>query len=71
MQNDFCEGGSLAVNDSLTIIPNINDLRKNKFFDVIVTSRDWHPQDHVSFHSNHPPETKLYSEITVEETGRL
>ena len=27
MQNDFCEGGSLAVNGSLEIIPTINELR--------------------------------------------
>lgn len=68
MQNDFCEGGSLAVGGSLDIIPIINELRKNAKFDFIFKTRDWHPQDHVSFGSNHPGEA-LFSEITIAETG--
>mgnify|MGYP002635364216 CR=1 FL=1 len=67
MQNDFCEGGSLAVGGSLETIPIINDLRSK--FETIITTRDWHAQDHVSFQSNHPGET-LFSLITVKETGR-
>ena len=68
MQNDFCAGGSLAVGGSLEIIPTINELRKNAKFDYIVRTRDWHPQDHVSFGSNHPGEA-LFSQITIAETG--
>ena len=69
MQNDFCEGGSLAVTGSLDIIPKVNELRESKIFDHIVMTRDWHPQDHISFGSNHPGKD-LFSFITVEETGR-
>ena len=54
MQNDFCEGGSLAVGGSLDVIPIINKLRENQKFDIILRTRDHHPQDHVSFASNHP-----------------
>ena len=43
MQNDFCEGGSLAVDGSLSIIPLINSLREKPMFDYVVTTRDWHP----------------------------
>ena len=68
MQNDFCEGGSLAVNGSLDIIPTINELRE-KNFDYVVMTRDWHPQDHVSFCSNHEGQN-LFSHIVVPETGR-
>ena len=43
MQNDFCEGGSLAVEGCQSIIPVINQLKMDPFFDYIVTTRDWHP----------------------------
>lgn len=69
MQNDFCSGGSLAVGGSLDIIPLINSLRENSTFDLIVTTRDWHPSDHVSFGANHPGKT-LFELIVVPETGR-
>jgi nicotinamidase/pyrazinamidase len=52
-QNDFCEGGSLAVNGAKEIFPEIKRLRENfKFKRVYITS-DWHPSKHVSFASNH------------------
>lgn len=60
MQNDFCEGGSLAVTGSFEIIPIINQLRESTKFDFVVKTRDWHPQNHVSFGSNHPG-SKLFS----------
>ena len=67
MQNDFCEGGSLAVAGSLDIIPKINKLREK--FDIVVVTRDWHPADHVSFGENHPG-SELFSKIVVDETGK-
>lgn len=69
VQNDFCEGGSIPVPGSLEIISFINHLRETNMFDLIVRSRDWHPQDHVSFVDNHPGE-ELFSKIVVEATGR-
>lgn len=52
LQNDFCQGGSLAVLDADAVIPLANQLQQ--YFDVILASKDWHPHDHISFASNHP-----------------
>jgi len=52
LQNDFCKGGSLAVPDADAIIPLANQLQY--YFDYVIVSKDWHPQDHVSFAANHP-----------------
>lgn len=49
VQNDFCEGGSLAIHNSNEIFPIINHLKKKKIFDHVFLSRDWHPAQHVSF----------------------
>jgi nicotinamidase/pyrazinamidase len=51
LQNDFCEGGNLGVDGAHQIMPLANQLM-NKF-KLVVASKDWHPQDHVSFASNH------------------
>lgn len=51
MQNDFLEGGALAVPDANAIIPVINALMSK--FPIVVASQDWHPPDHVSFAINH------------------
>lgn len=51
IQNDFCEGGALAVPDSVAILPVVNDwiARARDEGWPIVASRDWHPVDHCSF----------------------
>jgi len=55
VQNDFCIGGSLAVDRGRDIIPNINKLtalgmtRTGGFWDSIVATQDWHPSFHCSF----------------------
>jgi nicotinamidase/pyrazinamidase len=51
VQNDFCPGGSLAVEGGDRILPVVNSLAR-KFRRVIAT-KDWHPADHVSFASQH------------------
>jgi len=43
----------LAVNNSLDIIPIINDLRNSNKFSYIVLTKDYHPEKHVSFASTH------------------
>jgi nicotinamidase/pyrazinamidase len=51
VQNDFCNGGNLAVPEANSIIPLINKIRKqfeNRFEKVILT-QDYHPYDHISF----------------------
>jgi nicotinamidase/pyrazinamidase len=47
IQNDFCEGGSLAVNGASLIIPVINALLPQ--FKIVFFTRDWHPANHCSF----------------------
>jgi len=47
VQNDFCPGGSLAVEGGDRVVPEIN--RLVPLFAHVVFTRDWHPADHVSF----------------------
>lgn len=54
VQNDFCEGGSLAVSNANEIIPIINKLSNDKQYSLIVATQDFHPKDHSSFKSNNP-----------------
>lgn len=51
IQNDFCEGGSLAVPVASDILPVANRLirRAGNAGQLIIASRDWHPVDHSSF----------------------
>ena len=51
MQNDFCPGGALAVEKGDTIVLGINQIASK--FEIVVTTQDWHPQNHGSFASNH------------------
>ncbi|WP_263408271.1 bifunctional nicotinamidase/pyrazinamidase [Terriglobus tenax] len=52
LQNDFCPGGALAVNDGDTIVPLVNRLQQQ--FRHVVLTQDWHPAGHISFASAHP-----------------
>ena len=69
VQNDFCEGGSLEVKNSNEIIPLINLILEkfNTNFDLKIFTRDWHPEEHISFIGNNL-ESKLInpSEITLK-----
>lgn len=51
MQNDFCEGGALAVAGGAALVPGINaEIEAARAAGaLVVASRDWHPVDHVSF----------------------
>jgi len=51
VQNDFCNGGKLAVKGGDEIVPLINTLAGE--FEHVVLTQDWHPQDHSSFASQH------------------
>ncbi len=51
VQNDFCPGGALPVSNGDEVVPIINRIINS--FDVVVATQDWHPQDHISFASNH------------------
>ncbi len=52
VQNDFCPGGALAVDDGDAVVPVVNDLAKR--FGHVVMTQDWHPAGHSSFASSHP-----------------
>jgi nicotinamidase/pyrazinamidase len=52
MQNDFIPGGSLEVPDGDILVPVINRIQEK--FDLVIATQDWHPEDHISFASNHP-----------------
>lgn len=61
-QNDFCEGGALAVQGGAGIMPLINRLAER--FDTVIATQDWHTPDQISFASNHPGATP-FTEIEV------
>jgi len=65
VQNDFCEGGALAVKDAHEIIPIVNKVidffNKNQY--LVVATKDWHPANHKSFAKN--------SNGTIGEIGIL
>ena len=51
VQNDFCPGGSLAVNGGDEIVPLINTLAQD--YAHVVLTQDWHPVGHSSFAFQH------------------
>jgi nicotinamidase/pyrazinamidase len=53
VQNDFCEGGALAVADGDAVVDPINRLMETIPFTV--ATRDWHPPDHLSFEAQGGP----------------
>lgn len=53
LQNDFFPGGKLAVRHGDEVLPAINDLLATHAWDLIVATKDWHPDDHCSFAANH------------------
>jgi nicotinamidase/pyrazinamidase len=57
VQNDFCTGGALAVDDGDEVVPVINDWIRRAVAagTPVVASRDWHPADHKSFAENGGP----------------
>lgn len=63
VQNDFCPGGSLAVENGDKIIMNINKLSASEKFDIVIATQDWHPRNHISFAATH--HWKEFVEIEV------
>lgn len=47
VQNDFCPGGALAVSEGDQIVPVIN--RLIPAFPLVISTQDWHPENHISF----------------------
>ena len=63
MQNDFIEGGALAIPGGRDLVSLINKLQPH--FDLVVATQDWHPANHGSFAANHPGE-KTYDVIDLD-----
>jgi len=57
VQNDFCPGGALAVEDGDSIVPIINRMMDD--FDHVILTQDWHPAGHSSFASSHEGKTSF------------
>ena len=56
VQNDFCEGGRLAVPGGSEVVPLVNALLRPEGghgFRTIVLTQDWHPANHKSFASKY------------------
>ncbi len=51
VQNDFCEGGALAVAGGSAVVPVINRMQAD--FPLVVATQDWHPAGHSSFAASH------------------
>jgi nicotinamidase/pyrazinamidase len=51
IQNDFLQGGRLAVKGGNEVIPIINSIQEK--FDLVVATQDWHPEGHKSFASQY------------------
>lgn len=51
IQKDFVPGGALPAENGQEVVPVAN--RMMEIFDLVVATQDWHPEDHLSFASNH------------------
>jgi nicotinamidase/pyrazinamidase len=45
VQNDFCEGGALAVAGGAAVALKITQFLESSSYDLVVASRDWHDAD--------------------------
>ena len=52
LQNDFCAGGSLAVPEGDAVIAVANQCMP--YFEKVIATQDWHPENHSSFVSTWP-----------------
>ncbi|TCT39097.1 bifunctional nicotinamidase/pyrazinamidase [Martelella mediterranea] len=53
IQNGFCPGGNLAVENGDAVVPVANALIESGRYGLIIASQDWHPEGHGSFASRH------------------
>ncbi|MGM0525780.1 MAG: isochorismatase family protein [Pseudomonadota bacterium] len=66
VQNDFCPGGKLALDEGDEVVPIINAMmaQAKQAGIPIFASRDWHPRHHVSFDERGGP----WPEHCVQDT---
>lgn len=63
LQNDFCEGGALAVQGGELTVGPVNAI--SPMFKHVILTQDWHPRGHVSFASSWPGRA-LYDSVEAE-----
>lgn len=68
-QNDFCEGGALPVQGGRSLAKPINELIASQKWDLVIASKDWHPEGHVSFASAHPQTSVLEPYELIGDNG--
>lgn len=51
IQNDFLEGGALAVPNGGEVVAVANRLMVDGGYELVIASQDWHPPEHGSFAS--------------------
>ncbi|MFH1498648.1 MAG: nicotinamidase [Verrucomicrobiota bacterium] len=49
VQNDFMEGGALAVPGAAAILPTVNERIASNDYAFVVATQDMHPEGHASF----------------------
>lgn len=69
LQNDFCPGGSLAVNEGDQLPAIINALIDSGEYDLVVASADWHPANHVSYARTHSMEP--FQAVEIEGVSQM
>ncbi len=69
VQNDFCPGGNLAVDEGDAIVSVINGISER--YSIVVATKDWHPARHISFASVHQGKRPFDSVIVNGETQVL
>lgn len=53
IQNDFCPGGALAVEEGDQIVEVVNRLMPH--YPLVISTQDWHPPNHISFKAQGGP----------------
>ncbi|KAF3764283.1 Isochorismatase hydrolase [Cryphonectria parasitica EP155] len=66
LQEDFCPPhGSLAVTEGRDIAGPVNELLAQPSFAIRIATQDWHPENHISFATNHPGKKPFTDTATV------
>jgi nicotinamidase-related amidase len=67
VQNDFCQNGSLEVQNANEIIPLINKLRNTYTFTHTILTQDYHPTDHISFNNSPHLNTTIHLDSLTKQ----
>jgi len=73
VQNDFCEGGALAVEGGAQVARKISSYLETANYDLVVASRDWHDADstnsgHFAEDGSAPNDTTTWPVHCVADT---